>query len=103
MKFKNANDLKMVAKKAEDNKSKLNENVKEVLLEIIIEAASKAKKGLYSLQIREYGFSSTDVYCNKFTEKQEMLMNELKDLGFKVEVKVVEHQFVDVYLEISWY
>lgn len=74
----------------------------EKILEQIKEAAEHEKR---TIKIHDYGFGDGIMYgarYDKWTKLQQNIYNELVALGYTVDHKADERQFVDLYLEVSW-
>ncbi|CAI8755623.1 Gln_synt_b-grasp domain-containing protein [Pseudomonas chlororaphis] len=70
---------------------------------ILAGIAKAAEAGKYEYSVRDYGFG-TSTYCNesKFPELCKTILKDLRGLGYRCEVRAVERQFVDLWLEIRW-
>jgi hypothetical protein len=93
---------KMTAKEA----AKLSkENNSEVIVENILKSVEKAAKdGAFEIKVREYGFNSSAHYgaTDNFPTKTKEVIKELRQLGYRADIKTNEGQFVDLYLSVSW-
>ena len=76
--------------------------IAEFMNEILNSVKAAAEKGEWKIKVRNAGFSDGRLYCGEPTATQQALMNQLKELGFKVAIRSEEHQFVDIWLEVSW-
>lgn len=83
--------------------SKLNDP--DNLLKLILnEIKEEAKKGKWKYMTRNYGFGESELYdidANYPTNIKYVLEN-LRQLGYVANIKIVESQFVDVYLRVTW-
>ncbi|MBC3375756.1 hypothetical protein HU762_17540 [Pseudomonas sp. SWRI92] len=70
---------------------------------ILAGIAKAAEAGKYEYSVRDYGFG-TSTYCNEkdYPELCKVVLQELRGLGYRCEVRAVERQFVDLWLEIRW-
>lgn len=66
----------------------------------LIEKAAQEKKTTLRTYLCDFG--SGRLYGGSPTLKQQEIMSSLRSLGYFVEVRAEEKQFVDVYLFISW-
>lgn len=74
----------------------------EQILEDIKKAAEREER---RIKIYNYGFGDGVMYAaryDKWTKLQQNIYNELVALGYTVDHKADERQFVDLYLEVSW-
>lgn len=62
-----------------------------------------AEAGKYEFTVRDYGFG-TSTYCNEkdYPELCKAILKDLRALGYRCDVRAVERQFVDLWLEIRW-
>jgi hypothetical protein len=70
---------------------------------ILAGIAKAAEAGKYEYTLRDYGFG-TACYCNEkdYPELCKAILKELRTLGYRCEVKAVERQFVDMWMEVRW-
>lgn len=83
------------------------ENNADYAVEVILEKVKKAaKEGNFHIKVYEYGFGSDVVYYNKgysdYPQKGKKIINKLRDLGFKADMRFDMNQLVDQYLSVSW-
>lgn len=72
-------------------------------VESILERVKKqAEKGEFSLKLRDYGFGTNAYYQPPYPEDGMKIIDELRNLGFKADIKVDLFQFADIYLLIRW-
>ena len=71
---------------------------------ILARVLAQAKSGKRSLIVKEYGFSTGQCYDVRQNWPQlcRDIQDELQALGYTADVRSVESQFVDLYLEVSW-
>lgn len=71
---------------------------------ILAGVAKSAEAGQYLYVTRDYGFGS-HTYCNEkdYPLLCKAILKELRGLGYQCEVAAKEGQFVDLWLEVSWY
>lgn len=71
---------------------------------ILIGVSAAAKAGEYRYKTREYGFGDGCCYTqeSKWLALNQAIAKQLRGLGYTVEQRSNESQFVDLWLEISW-
>jgi hypothetical protein len=77
----------------------------ELFDELMCDITDAALEGLTSIKTRKGEFGSGAFYTHDSTKwpvKESMIMKKFRDLGYKVEMRSEERQFVDMWLEISW-
>lgn len=70
--------------------------------EILEGVKTAAQEGKTSMKTYTCDFGSGNLYGGKPTAKQEAVMRQLAELGFKTKIQVECRQFVDIWLEVSW-
>lgn len=71
---------------------------------ILADVQKQAQAGRRTLRVNGYGFSSGECYGlrDKWPEHCRRIQDELWALGYKADLRVVERQFVDIWLQVSW-
>lgn len=84
--------------------SKNNDPAKAV--EAILELVGKqASNGKYEIRVGDYGFGDSVMYSlseSQWNPQQKTIVAMLRELGYDVHLEVIESQFVNIYLQISW-
>jgi hypothetical protein len=91
---------------AKDAKKLSSLNDPNELLKIILEEIKeKASEGKWEYTTRSYGFGDSILYGaeNNYPDKILQILKSLRNLGFDVDVKSIESQFVDIYLHVTWF
>lgn len=70
---------------------------------ILAGIAKAADAGKYEYTVRDYGLG-TGTYCNEkdYPELCKAILKDLRGLGYRCDVRAVERQFVDLWLEVRW-
>jgi hypothetical protein len=74
-------------------------------VETILAGVKKAAgEGRYEYKTREFGFGDGSCYTSedKYPPLCKAIIQELRQLGYKVRIGIQESQFVDIWLEVSW-
>lgn len=93
MDFLKANEARAIAEK---------NNPEFIVKNIIERITKKAEDGEFELKVRDFGFGDSVLYNEDLNKLQQKAVDELEKLGYKVRLRVVTNQFVDIYLEIKW-
>lgn len=77
---------------------------KELLQTILNEIKEKCLQGEWVYTTRSYGFGDGILYDveQNYPERIRIVLNELRKLGFQVQIHTIENQFVDIYLHVTW-
>ncbi len=69
----------------------------------ILESVKKAAEaGEFTLKSYACNFGDGRLYGGKPTDLQQSVIKKLKGLGYSAEIRVADHQFVDIWLEVGW-
>ena len=74
-------------------------------LDAILAGIEKASlEGRYEYITRNYGFGSSQCYAaeEKYPALCQVILKELRDLGYKARVQSECRQFVDLWLSVTW-
>lgn len=95
-------DRKLTARKARE--ITLASDPSRIVDSILREVENEAKRGRYKYITRNYGFGEGTLYAPEkdYPEMIKSVLKELRNLGYKAEIRVEERQFVDIWLEITW-
>lgn len=80
-------------------------NDPESVVESILSRVEKAaNEGNWKVQIRDFGFGSNVYYSgpNEWPSAGKAVIHELRKLGYAVDIRCEDRQFVDIFLEVSW-
>lgn len=72
------------------------------VLDILKHVKEAAEAGKYTVDIRSHGFGDGWAYGGETPAYNRAIMDELKKLGYAVNVGSECRQFVDVWLIVSW-
>lgn len=70
--------------------------------EILKGVKKQAEIGKFTLKSYACDFGSGNLYGGKPSDLQQAVIDKLKELGYTVEIRVEERQFVDIWLEVGW-
>lgn len=72
--------------------------------EILQRIKTEAQKGERRLAVKEYQFGSGECYTteDKYPHRCMCIIKALRELGYTSQVITETHQFVNIWLEISW-
>ncbi len=70
--------------------------------EILEQVREAAEDGKTSIKTYACDFGGGNLYGGHPTKTQVAVLNRLRHLGYKVEIRAEERQFVDIWLQVSW-
>ena len=72
--------------------------------EILAGIEKEASEGKYEFVTAAYGFGSSACYASmdKWPALCQAIVAELRDLGFRADVRVHEKHFVEMWLQVTW-
>ncbi|MEL7966347.1 hypothetical protein AAG587_08220 [Vreelandella neptunia] len=102
IKKENQEQSRLTAKQARELAVKSDPDI--ALDKILCGIKSIAEQGKSKLLVRDFGFGSGEMYTSEknYPAMNRKVIEELRALGYKAEIKEKCSQFVDIWLEVSW-
>lgn len=71
---------------------------------ILRQIRTAAQAGAYSIKTGAFGFGGHEVHCSEenWPALNQSIVKELRELGYRAEVRVEYRQFADIWLQVNW-